>query len=127
MGKQTLQKLQQNKTFQVPAVLVRVYPMKDGGISLGFYTQELMKEEKVELMEYFQQFGYLLFRPNEFKDSDVPTEDAHTDETRTPSQRLRSVIYVLSQQKGIEKQNFNQYYRKTIEKLIEQYKDKLEL
>ena len=113
-----------SKTFQVPGSLVRANPMKDGGMSLGFYTQDLSSKEKVQLMDFLHSFGWLLFKENEFSDSDIPKDDA-SDDTKKPSQRLRSVIFIYWKQQG-SKGDFDQFYNQKMEFIISQFKERLE-
>lgn len=112
------------KTFQAPAILSSISYTKDGGVRLGFVTNELPSSEKLIIAEFFQKFGFLLFKSNEFNISDVPTEEAE-DTTKTPSKRLRAVLFLLWKQTG-EKGDFESYYRTQIEKVIENIKGKLD-
>jgi hypothetical protein len=114
------------KTFQAPAILTRVSSLKDGGLSLGFATQELSNTDKVTAFEFIHQFGWLLFRENEFKPEDVPTKDAENDETKSPSTRLRNVLFVYWDQRKKNKVDFDTFYRQEMNKIIEVVKDKLE-
>ena len=110
--------------FQAPAILTRIAYLKDGGLSLGFSTQELSAEEKVTASEYFQTFGYLLFKANEFKETEVPASDA-TDESKSPAQRLRATLFVLWKQRG-GKGDFESFYRSNMELAIERVKKLLD-
>ena len=114
-----------NKIILVPAILTRANPMKDGGMSLGFQTNEMDHEEKVILMEKLQAFGWLAFRENEIDVLDMPKEEAEEGD-RKPSVRLKNTLFVLSQQEGIPKEEFNKYYREKMEALITWVKKKLE-
>ncbi len=91
--------MKKNKIIQTPAVLEGIGHLKDGSLSLRFHTQEMTDEEKLTLMGFFQSFGYILFRANQFNDADIPKDDA-SDKQKTPSQRLRAVIFVMWKQKG---------------------------
>lgn len=113
-----------SKIFQVPAVLEGTNPLKDGGMSLRFHTQELSSEEKLEIIKLFQTFGFILFRANRFTDSDVPKDDA-SDRQKTPSQRFRAVVFVMWKQKGSEG-DFEQFYNRKMEYIISEYKKRLE-
>lgn len=115
----------ETKIFSVPGTIVRTNPMKDGGMSLGFYTQELSSKEKVQLIDYLHAFGWILFKENEFSDSDIPKEAAELDDLKSPSKRLRAVIYRFWEQMGKEG-DFNQFYSKKMEYIINQFKEKLE-
>lgn len=107
--------------FKVAAVLNGVAPLKDGGMSVRFHTQEIPTAEKTVLMEYFQQFGWLLFAP-EGTELNVPKEQPKED--KTPSQRLRSTLHILWEQRGSEG-DFEAWYRQKMEAIIEQVKEKL--
>ena len=104
--------------------MTRVSFLKDGGVSLGFSTNEMTAEEKVVLSKYYRKFGYLLFKENEFVPEDIPTEDADF-EGKTPSKRMRSVLFVYWKQKGAEG-DFEDFYRTKMNELIEYIKTKLD-
>jgi len=112
------------KTFQVPAVLEGANPLKDGGMSLRFHTQEMTSQEKLQILNFYQSFGYVLFKENSFTDIDIPKEDA-SDETKKPSQRLRAVIFIMWKQQGMVG-DFDQFYNKKMEYIISQFKERLE-
>ena len=98
--------------------------MRDGGLSLGFATNELSDEEKVIASKYHQKFGYVLFAENQFKETDIPSTDA-TDESKSPSQRLRAALFVLWKQEG-GKGDFEVFYRLNMEKAIARVKKLLD-
>jgi hypothetical protein len=115
------------KTFQSPATLTGIVPKADGSLSLRFVTeQELTPTEKLTALEFFNSRGWVLFRQNEFKPEDVPTKDAENDETKSPSTRLRNVLFVYWDQKKKNKTDFDTFYRQEMNKIIEVVKDKLE-
>ena len=110
--------------FTAPAILTRIAYLKDGGLSLGFATNELSDADKVIASKFHQKFGHLMFAENQFTDEDVPKLDA-TDNNKTPSQRLRAVLFIYWKQLG-EPGNFEFFYRQQIEKNIEAVKKCLE-
>ncbi len=113
------------KIFTVPAVLDGFRPLKDGGASITFHTQELGKEEKVEVMEYFDSFGHLMFSRNEIDISDIPKGNAANETGKSPSERLRNSLFVLwkSQNKGGD---FDIWYKHQMERIIEQVKSRID-
>jgi len=113
-----------DKTLQIPATMTGASTLSDGGMSLRFHTQELQDEEAVEVMKHRNEFGYLLFSPNEFQDKDIPKGEAEY-EGKTPSQRLRAVLFVYWQQIGA-KGDFENFYRTRMDKIVEQVKAKLD-
>lgn len=113
------------KTIQIPATIEGVSTLKDGSMSIRLHSQEMSVEQKVVLMEFVQKFGWLLFRENQFTDEDIPDRDAELDEKKSLSERLRAVIIVEGQQKGIPRDELGSYYRKEMEKRIQEVKNKL--
>lgn len=111
--------------FQAPAILTRIAYLKDGGLSLGFSTNELTDEEKVIASRFHSKFGYVLFKENQFTDKDVPKVEA-TDEAKSPSQRLRAALFVYWKQRAQPKPDFESFYRQEIEKAINKVKEKLD-
>lgn len=110
--------------FQAPAILTRIAYMKDGGLSLGFATNELSDEDKIVASKFHQRFGYVLFKENEFTDGDIPDADA-SDESKSPSQRLRAVLFIYWKQKSAGG-DFDSFYRKEMEKFINHVKEAID-
>lgn len=92
---------------------------------MGFITQELTAEEKVEAMKYLQQFGWLAFKENAISVEEMPQEDAE-DKEKKPSKRLRAVLYVYHQQHNGKKEEFEAFYKQQMEKIIDQIKNQLD-
>jgi hypothetical protein len=113
-----------SEVFQAPAILNSIAYTKDGGLRLGFITNELGNEEKVIAGKFYSRFGFLLFKENAFKEADVPASDA-TDETKSPAQRLRATLFVLWKQRGA-KGDFEAFYRENMEKAITRVKNLLD-
>ena len=79
----------------------------------------------MQAMEYVGLHGWFLFSPNKFEEADVPKEDSDADANKTPSKRLRASLYVLWTQKNVE-EDFESYYKRQMEKIIETVKARLE-
>lgn len=112
------------QTFQKEAILEGVTPRKDGSMTLRFVTQEITKSEKVDLMEFYQSFGWLLFSANKFQESEIPTEVAKQKTGKSVSERLRAVIFIRWKQLGA-KGDFEAYYKQRMERYINQEKEEL--
>lgn len=112
------------KSFTSPAILIVGAPTKDGGMRLRAETQELSNEQKVSLLEYNNTFGHFLFQPNPIQERDVPKEAAKR-EGKTPSERLRGVLYLIHRENGGQENNFYDYYLNEMEKVINHYKTKI--
>lgn len=113
----------QPKIFQVPAVLDGVSPLKDGGMSLRFHTQEITNYNKTKLMNFYQAFGWLQFSGQEIHE--VP-ENAPTREkgAKTPSQRLRGTLLVLHSQRYPDMPS-EVFYEQQMERIINKVKEQL--
>lgn len=100
---------------------------KDGSASLSFDTRELNAEEYLMIMGFRNSEGWLCFAPNQ-GEIEIPEERAELDE-KTPSERLRNVLYVYYQQET-DKGNFVGMYesfrREKMEQIIQFIKNKLD-
>lgn len=112
-------------TFKVPAVVDGVSPLKDGGVSVRFHTQEMTPGQIADLMGYYQKFGWLIFSEQEQDVSQIKLDTIRKDAGgKSPSQRLRSVIFVLYSQTD-RSETFEQFYERQMEKLINMVKENL--
>ena len=110
--------------FTAAATVTRISSTADGGLSIGLRTQELSAAEKTLCMDYHNSFGHFLFKENEFQESDIPKQDIG-DAKKTPSQRLRSIMYKLYKQSGTNV-DFEVYYRLEMDKINEHFKKKID-
>lgn len=114
-----------SQLIQTPAVVDGFKPMKDRSWKITFETRELTGEEVKLLADNFQGEGYLVFKPNtDIKPSEIPEGIADAG-VKTPSQRVRSKLYILWKQRG-EGDNFENFYRNMYQKFEELIDSKLE-
>ena len=101
--------------------------LHDGGLKLSVVTRELMPEEMAVLFELVRKEGYMFFSEREIKieDLDVPSLDAEFPNAKSPSERLRSCLYVLHEKKGGKKEDFEAFRIKQMERLIERIKEEI--
>ena len=110
--------------FNVPAQFTGASHKVDGSMSARFTTGELTAKYKLQLIEHLNLAGWLQF--SEDKIIEVPKEDSGFEEGKSPSERLRSIIYVYWKEKMSDKEPiFDTFYKKAVEKQIEAYKTKL--
>ena len=107
---------EKEKIIEIPAILSSLSFTKDRGLRLGFLSQELTKEEKDIVQDYFQKFGYLLFKANEFQEKDVPKIQA-VKKCKSKSQILRQHIWRLWKNSNSTLTD-EEFYIITIDKLI---------
>jgi len=113
----------------LPAGLKKVSSRADRSYDLTFATRELSGSEAAFLLEHILEEGWLLFALNEqdVTDTDVPTEKADSMAgQKSQSARLRSVIFILWQQRNKPTKSFEAFYNHFMEQLIDQVKAKLE-
>lgn len=110
--------------IQIPAGLEGVKDNKDRSCRLTFETRELENSEFTALRDIRGQEGWLVFALNEIQEAEIPKQQAEKG-TKTPSQRLRAVLFILWKQEKSEL-DFETYYASRIESIIEKVKLKLQ-
>jgi hypothetical protein len=114
----------------IPALLTTFRSLKDKTIKLEFETNELSPEQITGLAQNLQAFGYLAFKKDEFKTEQLMIIDElkaeYEDRSKTPSRRLRDVLFVAWKQSPEGYEDFESYYRYKMNLFIEHVKSKLE-
>lgn len=111
-------------SIKLPAYFQGFNSKADGSAGIRFSTQELKAEEFAELQRNLNGFGWLVFEQGENAQVDIP-EELPVEDGKTPSQRLRGVMFLVWKEKNIGG-DFEVWRRNQMEKLIEGYKNKLE-
>lgn len=113
--------------IRLPAILQSYHEKVDRSTSLRFDTRELHDAELLEIRHNKGLEGWLVFDLKEFEKYDVPEEDEGLD-TKSPSTRLRNVLYVYYEQKKIKEtgKTFNEFYQQQMERIIDRVKKKLD-
>lgn len=115
------------KSIEIPAQFVGYASKVDRSMSLRFNTsQEMADEDLIVFKNYFQLEGYLLFSPNRFNESDIPQCDTPESGLKTPSERLRAVLYKLHIKRGGESEDFTAFYRDKMGTIISHFKKQLD-
>ena len=110
--------------FKVPATMKPPRFKDDNSTNITFNTNELSTEEKLKVLSYMTQEGWLLFAPNEIQDSEVPAMPAKV-EGKSLSQRQHAVMFLYWKQVLKGEGDFEVFYRASMEKNIEYFKNKL--
>ena len=117
----------ERKILKTPATLEGVSLLKDGSATLRFSTQEIIPQDLVTIKEFHGHFGDLAFAESGLQPKDIP-QDNPEFEGKSPSKRLRAVIFVLwnhLKETGKTTMKFEDFYGGQIEAIISQYKLKL--
>ena len=96
----------------------------DGSALIKFETRELTNDEVGALRDHTNMEGWLIFSPNPLQDSDIPRDPAKTD-MKTPSSRLRSVLFIWYRQLGSPGE-FQHFYETKMNDEIEKIKERLD-
>ena len=110
-------------------VFDRYNTRKDGSVSLVFETGELTAPDVATLHTLRNSVGVVGFSRRESMSAkeikEIESIDAEID-SKSKSERLRNVLFVLFQQQPKGYTDFKQFYADHMEKLIQQIRTRLE-
>ncbi len=116
--------------MSIPAEITKVESKPNGAFRLQVDSQEnIPAEMRSRIFNELDKMGYFCFLPElrpiaAEEVVSLPPLKLQEDETKTPSQRLRAVIYLLAKKRN--EADTELFYRRCMEKLIDQIKDKLD-
>jgi len=111
------------KAVSTQAHITSIRSRRDKSLGFSVETPELTSDEKVAFMNLQGVNLKMLIEPEEGGEEVV---DVQKDiESKTQSQRIRSIIYILWKQDG-EPGEFPDYYHAKTEKYIEFLKEKIQ-
>lgn len=111
------------KAIRTRAVISSIRSKVDGSLGLTVSTPEMTNEEKVEFMGLQNVDLDVLFSPFSQDSEELMIVDRRAG-GKTPSERLRAVIYIYWEQSG-KPSSFEQYYASKMDVIINKIKDKL--
>lgn len=115
----------------LPAQLESYRSLKDKTLKVVFDCNELTPEQTMGVASCLQQFGYLAFKNEPFKSAEKEAienlKSDFEDTGKTPAQRLRGVLYVNWEHKKEGYDTFSDYYNAKMEKMINHYKEKIDV
>lgn len=112
------------KALTCPVILTGAATRADGSLSLRFSTPELSPDEKVAFMEVQNTNLKMLLQPSGTEPAELKEVKGQFDK-KTPGQRLRACLFVLWKQAD-GTGDFEEFYRRRMEDLINSVKTKLE-
>lgn len=112
------------KSISTPAIIEGLSARKDRSLGLRVTTPELTPEEKALFFELQGVNIDIVITPKDEPNPEDYKIEVSDIDTKSPSQRMRSVLFILWKQdnEGLE---FAEYYRRHMEKLIEYLKAKI--
>ena len=123
------------QTVHIPLEIRKVESMANQSIKIIAYSDNLKSETKTTLFDLQNKQGRAVI--GESENLEIDTEklaEAMTSpvkESKSPSKRLRDVLYRLWEKDKIqpinkERYSFEKFYEAEMEKIIEEYKSKLD-
>lgn len=116
--------------LQIPAVLDSYRSMKDRTLKLTFETNEPSPEQMAMIQKVAHNAGYLAFNEDMFTSDQIKQlgdiKVDYDDTSKTPSKRLRAVLYLLWQKNSQDFDTAQRYYDHYMEKIILHYKKQID-
>lgn len=106
------------------AIITSISSKKDGSLGLRIVTPELTSDEKIAFLELQGINIDLFIKAIDFETKDIKEVKNEVD-SKTPSQRLRSTLFVLWDSEG-RPDEFSTYYSHKMEKIIDWLKGKIQ-
>lgn len=114
----------------LPANIESYRSLKDRSVKIVFETSELNPSQVGDLQGNLMKAGFLAFKADPFKEKEKEFLDSieaeYTDTNKTPSQRLRGVLWHCFQKEPLGYKTFPAYYENKLEELINHFKSKLD-
>lgn len=111
-----------------PAIIDGVRTNKDGSLKIVLETPELSPEDCTKLFSFRNMQVFAGLNEANIQPEDLDLKDFKPIEKgeKTPSQRLRAVLYLVwNQSTAGTRGDFDSFYKRAIERIIDQYKEKL--
>ena len=116
--------------FQIPATVSKIQSMAHRSCRVQIDTHENLTDEQMSrLMALHEKYGHLCFLAEDRQIDtadliDIPDLPIREEDTKSPAQKLRGVLYVMWEQNGKDGE-FEVFYYKQMEKFINAVKEKL--
>lgn len=112
----------------IPTIIERIATRKDNTLSISLATNELTPSKVGEIMFLHNRMSYTAIKPENFTKNELDIVDSlKLDESigKSPSQRLRGVLYRSFEQDSEGFNNFEAFYVNKMENMIDHFKSKL--
>lgn len=119
-----------NQLLTLPVIVKKITTTKDKSFAITIETQDkstLRADQKAQLMDLLEEYGWMAFAREDrpIDQLDVPEQKLEFKGDKSPSQRLRAVLYVAWEQAKSD-EDFETYYRRMMEKFIDRVKQNLQ-
>jgi hypothetical protein len=112
--------------IQFSGIIDSVKANKDRTLSVKIGTQELPDEDTARIFSYMAKQIWIGFAETPITRLDIPDEVMEFKGDKTPSERLRDVLWVYWDTKTPKTQTFEEFRKIYMEKIINNIKEKLD-
>lgn len=112
----------------LPAIIEKISTLKDGSVSLTIYTQELSPQKAAELFTLRGKLATVYLSPSDISSKELSLVDTIEPDLpggKTPSQRMRNVLWILFKQDAEGYKDFPQYYQAKMDTYIDGLKQNI--
>ena len=114
------------RPVKLQVIISKIATKVDGSITVAMETRELPGEDAATLFTLRNKEAWAILAPNELDESSIPKEKAESGTgAKTPTSRLRAVLFVYWKQKGSQG-DFEGFYKTQVERIIDSIKEKLD-
>ena len=112
----------------LPAIIEKISTLKDGSVSLTIYTQELSPQKAAELFTLRGKLATVYLSPSDISSKELSLVDTIEPDLpggKTPSQRMRNVLWILFKQDSEGHKDFPTYYQSKMDSYIDGLKQEI--
>jgi hypothetical protein len=115
------------KGILIACIVEKITTLKDKSVKLVLETQEITPSRAGELFTLLNSLATVYISPAEVSQREIAQADAIEPEMpgKSPSQRMRNVLFLLWQQDQEGFKVFDMYYQHKMEKYINELKQNL--
>lgn len=114
----------------IPGFFESYRSLKDKTLKLVFETQEPTPDQIASIQAALMKSGFMAFHSDPFTNKQLDElksiQVEFDDPTKTPSKRLRAVLFLNWKQKNEGYSQFHDYYIVHMERIIDHFKEKLD-
>lgn len=112
----------------LPAIIEEPRMLKDKTVKITVAFQEQTPQVMAELFRLCGSYGFVSIKPENFLPSELEDMDKLKADAigKSPSQRMRSVLYLLWEKDNEGFKDFQSYYLWRMERVLDFYKKKLD-
>jgi len=125
----TTKPITKTRMIILPAQIEGLTSRKDKTIKVTFGTQELSPVDAAQVFQLNQRFCYIAIKEETFQQDELNKLDdikTNLETNKTPSQRLRGILYINYQQNNEGYKDFTTYYTSKMEVICEHFKLKID-